>query len=191
VHTTPEIGSRQARSARVLGALAMTLGVVTARDGLTLDLNACLRRARPDAKMPAGEAIPQPVHDASKLGRPLLTATFADALDWLGTAAAVPLEQLYEIPLAFIRFFRARRGVRAPDLATAMRAEEGANAALNLRQWCGSAIDDLTDGELEAIEHGAGVQVVASMDLMCAAREERERRAIARARQAMTTRRVA
>lgn len=126
-------------------------------------LVAALKTARADERV-MGEALPQVVKDASKTGRVLLTSTAARAIDFLASSPRIPIGRLYALGLEIIGYVRQRRGIPAPDLMTAMRHEEAANAALNIAQWAEEG--PLSLGRLHTLRRNAAVQVLASMQLL-------------------------
>ena len=144
-------------------------------NGLTLEarLHEALAGAKPETRV-MGDPIPQRVHDACDHSRALLTTTFVRAFEWLIASPRVLTERLYDVSLAFLCHVRARRGEPVADLAAAMRAEEATNIALNARQWCHEGAITLSD--VYEIRRAAGVQMLASRDLMFAADAEIARR---------------
>lgn len=111
-----------------------------------------------------GDRLPQVVKDASKADRTLITSTAERAIGWLASNPRVPIEKLYALAIDVLSHVRALRGIPAPDLRSAMRREEAANAALNIAQW--AAEGPLTLGRLHELRRDVGVQIVASLQLL-------------------------
>jgi hypothetical protein len=107
-------------------------------------LRDALRRCRPTLRV-VGVQLSQVVLDASKPHRPLVTGTFARALDQLCAMPGVPLERLEALADALRAHVRMRRGVTPPSLDEAMIAEEAAGTTANVAQWCVRGVRTLQD----------------------------------------------